>query len=748
MDSILSSTIDWLCTKTQWGATFCITLFMNMITDSSIQTLSISYFRDNFFTNGALDQIIRGFTIAGISLSIILFFFSIYLVGIKDLIQQKDSFLDLFRRLFLSVLLTCFITSLLSQILILGHNIMDAAANERPIETGYSYFEIDSSQIGKPDANTIFDDIMQTVNSDPNTSMNDNEKEEWIINFSWDLGDFLNSFNVGIDPKYAIILLLRVVFFVIIAYNFAKLIVEYLKRYTTMFILYFMAPLFSAFFATASTQLIFLSYFKMFGTTVLTICLTKIWIFLSSLLMQNVVCNFVNMCIMLAFINFGVRIEMWTREIGMSTASLGGALLDNIVLTAGIMGRMAHNATGHIGNGLINAGGISGNATLAAAGSALTGRSLTPDNVFRTMSESAGGVMRTNGSRNWGKSNFTPSQKDLATKAMASNGLFRNTTLSNMYHSLNAAGKQELMTGLMNNTYGGLNDILKNAGMKVSDLTYDNKGINFTATGKNGIKRNCSIAEAPARGAGVTSIAALDTNGKQVYLNMQSGWDDLKNAKGTNFTDPIGKIDGTSAIEMETGTNLGAFIQDGDDNAAHYMATMNDLGNLDISYGTDAEDYSDFENIGTITFDGLNLFKGTNEFGDNMANSAYRITNTGKRMTSEPTNTLPFEADFALQFAKKGEIISIDCNGIYGSRRQRYEATHDGIFCNTGRTDIHGVERINGGKTIKFRYRDTANQNKYDKPSIGYVTDAYSHQRDATSRNICGDKIYGTKLMK
>ena len=40
-------------------------------------------------------------------------------------------------------------------------------------------------------------------------------------------------------------------------------------------------------------------------------------------------------------------------------------------------------------------------------------------------------------------------------------------------------------------------------------------------------------------------------------------------------------------------------------------------------------------------------------FGDNMANSAYRITNTGKRMTSEPTNTLPFEADFALQFAKK-----------------------------------------------------------------------------------------------
>ena len=123
---------------------------------------------------------------------------------------------------------------------------MDAAANERPIETGYSYFEIDSSQIGKSDANTIFDDIMQTANLDPNTSLNDNEKEEWLTNFSWGLGNFLSLFNVGIDPKYAIILLLRVVFFVIIAYNFAKLIVEYLKRYTTMFILFFMSPLFSA----------------------------------------------------------------------------------------------------------------------------------------------------------------------------------------------------------------------------------------------------------------------------------------------------------------------------------------------------------------------------------------------------------------------------------------------------------------------------------------------------------------------
>lgn len=745
MNIILAQLFDWLCTKAQWGATFCITLFMNMITDSSIQTLSISYFRDNFFTNGALDQIIRGFTIAGISLSIILFFFSIYLVGIKDLLQQKDSFLDLFRRLFLSVLLSCFIISILSQILILGHDIMNSAANERLVETGNSYFEIDSSQIGKSGSITIFDDIYETVNSDPDAFFDDSRKQSWLEKYSMGLLQFFSLFSVGIDPKYAMILLLRVVFFVIIAYNFAKLIVEYLKRYTTMFILYFMAPLFSAFFATASTQLIFLSYFKMFGTTVLIICLTKIWIFLSSLLMQNVVCNFVNMCIMLAFINFGVRLEMWTREIGMSTASLGGALLDNIVLTAGIMGRAAHNATGHIGNGLINAGGISGNTTLAAAGSALTGRSLTPDNVFRTMNESAGGVRRTNGSRNWDKSNFTPSQKDLASKVMASDGLFRNAALNNMYHSLNAAGKQELMTGLMNSTYGGLNDILKNAGMRVSNLTYDNKGINFTATGKNGIKRNCSIAEAPARGAGVTSIAALDANGKQVYLNMQSGWDDLKNAKGTDFTDPTGKIDGTSAIELETGTNLGAFIQDGDDNAAHYAATVNDFGNLDISYSSEGGDERNFKTVGVITQDGLNLFNGLSDYGDNTGTSAFLISDDGVRQNigANTDTALPFEADFALQFARAGQVISIDCGG----ENQRYEAISDGSLSNTNRTDISHVSRREDG-TISFQYRSRFDANKNSKKRKGFVDLAAKHQDQVTSKNICGDRQYGTRIMK
>lgn len=745
MNIILTQLIDWICTKTQWGATFFITLFLNMITESDIQTLSIAYFRNNFFTNDALDQIIRGFTIAGISLSIILFFFSIYLVGIKDLIQQKDSFLDLFRRLFLSVLLACFITSLLSQILILGHNLMDAAADEKKIETGYSYFEIDPSQIGESESITIFDDIKRTADTDPNASLSDSQKEEWLISYSWGLANFLSSFSVGVDPKYAMILLLRAVFFVIIAYNFAKLVVEYLKRYTTMFILYFMAPLFSAFFATASTQLIFLSYFKMFGTTVLIICLTKIWIFLSSLLMQNVVCNFANMCIMLAFINFGVRIEMWTREIGMSTASLGGALLDNIVLTAGIMGRAAHHATGHIGNGLINAGGISGNATLAAAGSALTGRSLTPDNVFRTMNESAGGVMRANGTRNWGNSNLTQSQKDLAAKAMASDGLFRNTALSNMYHSLNASGKQELMTGLMNSTYKGLNGILENAGMKVSNLTYDNKGINFTATGKNGIKRNCSIAESPARGAGVTSIAAFDANGKQVYLNMQSGWDDLKNAKGTSFTDPTGKIDGTSAIELETGSNLGAFIQDGDDNAAHYMATMNDFGNLDISYSSEGGDERNFTTVGVITQDGLNLFNGSSDYGDNTGTSAFLLSDDGVRQNigANTDTALPFEADFALQFARAGQVISIDCGG----GNQRYEAIFDGSLSNTNRTDISHVSRREDG-TILFQYRSSFDANKNSKKRKGFVDLAAKHQDQVTSKNICGDRQYGTRIMK
>lgn len=763
MDSILSVSLNWLSAKVQWGATFFITLIINTLTDSNIQSLSISYFEENFFTNGSLDQIIYGFKIAGLALAIILFFFTVYLVGIKDLLQQKDSMLDLIRRLIFTVFIVLFINSVFSLVLNYAHDLMNTAAQEEKTANGYKYFGIDTSK-GNNTLQSIFDDITGTLNDGPDASHNDTEMDSWLSTHSWGLNVIFELISgVTVSPKYAIMLLLRAVFFCVIAYNFVKLFVEYLKRYTTMFILYMMSSLFSSFFATSSTQLIFISYFKMFGTTVLIIALTKIWMYLSAMLMQTVVSSFINMCIMIAFINFGVKLEMWTREIGMSTANLGGALLDNIVLTAGIMGRVGKEAFGHAGKGHINAGGLTGNAKLAAAGSAMTGKSLTPDNIFRTMNESAGGVIRQDKTKTAKSSNFTPTQMDLASKAMSTNGLFRNATLSNMYHSLNAAGKQELMQGLMTDTYAGFSKVLNDAGMKISDLTYDNKGINFTATGKNGIKRNCTIGEAPAKGIGVTSIGGLDANGKQIYLNMQSGWEDLKNAKGKPFKDAhvetvsidqdgketkstfVPQLNGTSAIEMETGTNLSAFVQDNDTDASHYQAIMNDMGNLDIQYAPDGEAFTD---IGAVTFDGLNLFKGTNDYGDNMANSAFLVTDNGLIKTDEK-NPLPFEADFALQFAKAGQVITIDHDLGNGNTEQlSYKAVADGAFSNMGRTDIRGVEKLNDGKTIKFLYTDTVHQNKDNKPSIGYVTDAYTHQRDATSRNICGNKTYGTKLMK
>lgn len=771
MNSILSVVLNWLCTTVQWGATFFIMLIINTLTDSNMQTLSISYFEKNFFTNGSLDQILYGFKVAGMALAIMLFFFTVFLVGFKDLLQQKDSMLDLMRRLIFTVFIVLFINNIFSLILNYADDLMNTAAQEEKTTTGYTYFGIDDSDDAVDDfsegdttSQSILDDIKGTLNDDPDTSLNDTEKESWLSSHSWGLNIIFDLLSgVSLNPKYAIMLLLRAVFFCVIAYNFVKLFAEYLKRYTTMFILYMLSPLFSAFFATSSTQLIFLSYFKMFGTTVLIIALTKIWMYLSTMLMQTVVSSFVNMCIMMAFINFGVKFEMWTREIGMSTANLGGALLDNIVLTAGIMGRVGKEAFGHAGNGLINAGGLTGNAKLVAAGSAMTGKSLTPDNIFRTMNESTGGVIRQDKLKSAATSNLTPTQMDLASKAMSTNGLFRNATLSNMYHSLNAAGKQELMQGLMKDTYSGFSKVLNDAGMKLSDLTYDNKGINFTATGKNGIKRNCTIGEAPAKGIGVTSIGGLDANGKQIYLNMQSGWEDLKNAKGKPFKDAhvetvtkdengkeqistfIPQLNGTSAIEMETGTNLSAFVQDNDTDASHYQAMMNDMGNLDVYYAPDGESFTD---IGAVTYDGLNLFKGTNDYGDNMANSAMQITDDGLKVTDKK-NPLPFEADFALQFAKAEQVITIDHDlGNGNTEKLSYKAMADGPFCNTGRTNIHGVERLNDGKTIKFLYTDTVRQNKDNKPSVGYVTDAYTHQRDATSRNICGNKTYGTKLMK
>lgn len=757
MDTILSLTFDWICTKVQWGATFVIMLVINTITGSEVPGLNLDYFYNNIFINGSLDKVIYGFKIAGLSLTIIIFFLNTYLVGIRDLLQSKDNMIDLVRRLFLSAMLVFFITSIFDLTLNYAQDLMNYAGQERVTESGYAYFGLGDSDI---DSNmSIMGDISDTANADP-IIQNDTGKQTWIAkHFGW-LESLLERFYININPKYVVLMIVRIIFFCLIAYNFVKLCVEFLKRYTTMCVLYMMSPLFSAFFASGSTQLIFLSYFKMFVTTVLIMALTKIWIYLSAILMQNVISNFINMCIIIAFINFGVKLEMWTREIGMSTANLGGALLDNIVITAGIMGRAGKEAFSHVGNGLLNAGGLTGDAKLAAAGSTMTGKSLTPDNIFRTMNESTGGVIRQDKTKTAKFSNLTPTQMDLASKTMPTNGLFRNATLSNMYQSLNTAGKQELMQGLMKDTYAGFSKVLNDAGMKISDLTYDNKGINFTATGKNGIRRNCTIGEAPAKGIGVTSIGGFDANGKQIYLNMQSGWEDLKNAKGKTFTDShietvskdkdgkettstfIPQLNGTSAIEMETGTNLSAFVQGNDTDASHYQAIVNDIGNLDIQYAADGKKFTD---IGAVTDDGLNLFKGTCDYGDNIGNKAVLISDGGMR---QETSDIPFEADFALQFAMKGQTISIDCsNGSGGYERQNYGAITTGALANMHRTNISHVQRMDDG-SIRYKYNNTSDLSDNRQKYTGFIMDAYDHQGNVTANNICGDKKHGSKISK
>lgn len=765
MNELFSSIFDAVCVKVQFLVTTAILFLTKLFTGKDTDIgLNLTYFKNNLFVKQT-DSIFKSFQYIGGALTLVFFFFFLIFATGKDKNDSKDTTVMLIRRLIVTFVAIMYITNIFDQMMLLGNNLLEKAAKQESTDTGYTYFGMSldgSNKNSQFDSGTdtssftIQNDIESIVAEDSDATRTEQEKENWVNNCGLVSSSILKSIVPGsLSIFYILILIVRIIFYFIIAYNFLKLCVEYLRRYITMCTLYMMAPTFSSFFISSSTQLVFFSYFKMFGVSILVLILSKIWIFLSAYLMSTVKCSFVNMCLIIAFINVGVRMEMLLKELGLTTASMGGALLDNIAVTAGAVGAIGKSMAS---KGLINAGAVTGNVGLATAGSVLAGKPLTPEGVFKTMSDSAGGVVRENVTRNSSSSNMTSSQKDLVNRAMASSGMFRNPAISKMYQSLNAAGKQEMMSNIMGNSFKEFSDILAKSDMSISNMSYDNKGFNFDVTGSNGVTRAASISDTPMSGPGVTSIRGVDANGKPVYLNMQSGWDSLQNKQGTTFVNRQGDlINGTSKTEMETGVNMSPFIQNNDMDASHYFATMNEMGNMDIKYGTG--DIEDAEHIGTVTSDGQNLFKGNYDYGEGNF-SATHINDDG---TEIQTSDIPFEAEFALQFAHKGDIVKIDCldnDNVY--HPQTFKAEFDGEFANLGRANINGVECIKDGmpvkfengkpgdyQYIKFRYDDTTKGNKDDRQSVGYVSNAINNQMKATRKNTAGKKeTYGTKIIQ
>ncbi len=84
--------------------------------------------------------------------------------------------------------------------------------------------------------------------------------------------------------------------------------------------------------------------------------MTKFWIQLSLYVMATKNCNFTNMCIMIAIIQIGVKLESHLKDFGLSTANMGVSLMDNIASTGAVITLASKNIASSAGKSLVNIG--------------------------------------------------------------------------------------------------------------------------------------------------------------------------------------------------------------------------------------------------------------------------------------------------------------------------------------------------------------------------------------------------------
>lgn len=432
-------------------------------------------------------------------------------------------------------------------------------------------------------------------------------------------------------------LLLQIIFFSIVAYNFAKLVVEIIKRFVFSCFMYMCAPVFVSFFTTAESQNVLYTYIKVFGVNIATVYLTKFWIQLSLYVMATKNCNFTNMCIMIAIIQIGVKLESHLKDFGLSTVNMGVSLLDNIASTGAAMAFTAKNVSSGSGKVLTNMGGLMGNVGLASIGSALNGKPINPSNVAMAMNESAGANIREKLGKNSTSSNFTKSQGKSLENAIKNDGIFRNQTLQGTLGRLNSAGQQSALSHVFNTAFKPVSDKIASTGGTITGLGYSsNDGFSFSyKSGMNNITRQGTINDAPKRGNGIVSIPFQLSNGKMAYANLEpmsmnsihnSGVDAFYN--NSNESLESGSL---TSMELDTGMKMDQFIFAGDTNASHYAATPNNTGGLDIRYNSEGINSMNIDKspiVGAITQNGQNLKATDYKWGSSDKTPEQEICNT------------------------------------------------------------------------------------------------------------------------
>lgn len=584
--NIMQNIIDHICMFVQNICTIFLAWLISLA-DLDRFRPDMTFFKQTIL-NGNYNMLNRLFSIGGMAVAILLLAFGILMQLFGYVIEQKDNIATLFLRFLVVCFFSLTATTIFSSILGVGSRMWDLVVEQ--VGTGTVG---DMGNLGKDDEGyKIFDDAVAADDEHGK----ENSKNDQLVS-SEDIMAVLGNAALQNMVSYCTApfqYIVRAFLFGICAYFFLKLLVELIRRYVTTGIIFMGVNSAVGLLGSAATTTVFFSYMRMFAVEVAILVISRLWVSLSLYMMSTMTTGVINFFIIIAFINYGVKLEGFFRDIGLSVSSTGPALLDSAMTAGAAMLMMGSKAKNAVGNGLLNVGGATGNMGLAAVGSAMTGKGLSPESVINAAHNSFGGAMRDRAQSKagaGGASSLTGSQKENMLNALKSGTRLGNEAFKQGLGSLNAAGKDEMLNAVGDSMFQAVGNALdKNGeGVRMTVDSYDQyAGFGVSMKDKDGnVLATGTVSDKPQQNG--KSIGFKDSAGNQKFLNMDAPDSAVAKAKGVSplkegETVAVGKGggNGLSMAELKTGVNLSPFMAAGHDASGIELTGTAD-GGFDVS---------------------------------------------------------------------------------------------------------------------------------------------------------------------
>ncbi len=667
MEEILENILNRVCEIIQTGLTSFLKILIVNSAQSSF-TPSLDYLTENVLGGGEigiayLEKLKSLFFMVGGSVLIAMLFIHFIGLFLSGFHEAKDTIVGLFGRTVFCIVMMFLIYTFGDAVMDFGNSML-AKASEYSLADEITEDDLSVYTDGDDSKETIYDDLDTVITA--NDSENLSGQDEYMgLNIKEAALSYAQSAKL-----WVVIAIIRIILFCIVIYSFIKLVLEQIQRYMMAMVMYIGLPTAVALFGSAETELCFFAYMKMYGVEVAILVLTSVWIDISMYIMGHTISSFIGMLVMISFLRIGVSVERFLKEIGLSTASLGGSLLDTTAITGFAMLRAVSMGKEAIGKGTANVAALSGNMKLGQAASSILGRGSSLSSASQVMNSTVGARIS--------ESMKHPGAQGALAKAFSSGGLNGNrdavSIMSNP--SLSSSQKMKLGNQALSSQYVGAQGAIGKGNKLTATGEYNfQRGLGVTMTDQNGNVRTGYLSATSGPGRGM-SIGFQDADGRQCYLNLNNDQTDkfkncynedgevLTNGKLCTADIAAGITDKDQAISAHT--------INGDMDAAHYMysETKND-GTRDLLYRDD--DFSDWERKGFLAEDGILYTDGSRDFGDHMITmSDY----DGKNLEIHDKYGLEIELDD--MSINQGDLARMEVQAAFADKGERLQCElHD-----------------------------------------------------------------------